>query len=152
MKTKTCIKYTKSIFLILASAMMIFSFGQCAAQADFLTSSVVPAARGNVSVKKDNYSNYIMEIQVENLAEAGRLSPPKSTYVVWMVTDQNFTKNIGQVKTSKKFLSKQLKASFETKSSFKPVKIFITAEYDPNIQSTISEVVLTTEYFDLPRQ
>jgi hypothetical protein len=152
MKATAFITRTKIVFFTLASALMIFSISSGAAQVNFLNSSVVPAARGTVSVKKDSYNNYIMEIQVENLAEAGRLSPPKSTYVVWMVTDQNFTKNIGQVKTSKKFLSKQLKASFETKSSFKPVKIFITAEYDPNLQSTNSDVVLTTEYFDLPKQ
>jgi len=152
MKTNNYITNTKSIFLILASAMMIFSFGQCAAQADFQKSSVVPAARGTVSVNKDRYNNFVMEIQLDNLAEAGRLSPPRNTYVVWMVTDQNLTRNIGQVKTTTGFLSKKLRASLETKSSFKPVRIFITAEYDPNVQSPNSEVILTTEDFDLPKQ
>jgi hypothetical protein len=142
---------TKIVFLILASALMIFSFGPLAAQANFLISSVVPAARGSVTVNKDKYNNFVIEIRLENLSEAGRLTPPKNTYVVWMVTDQNITKNIGQIKTSTGFLSKRLKASFETKSSFRPVKIYITAEYDPNLQNPGSEVILTTENFDLPR-
>jgi hypothetical protein len=68
------------------------------------------------------------------------------------VTDENLTKNIGQIRTSMGLLSKNLKASFETKSSFRPVKIFITAEYDPNIQNTGSEVVLTTDNFNLPKK
>jgi len=152
MKAKTFMKHTKIVFLTITSALMIFSFNPVAAQANFLNSSVVPAARGSVSVTKDKYNNFVLEIDVENLAEARRLTPPKSTYVIWMITDQNITKNIGQVKTSKAFFSKKLNASFETKSSFKPVKIFITAEYNPNIQSSDSEVVLTTEYFDLPKQ
>lgn len=151
MKTISFISRSKNIFLILASSIMIFSFSLCSAQADFLISSVVPAARGSVTVKKDKYNNYIMKIQLINLSEAARLSPPKNTYVVWMVTDQNITKNIGQIRTSTSLLFKKLKASFETKSAFKPVKIFITAEYDPNLQSPNSEIVLTTENFDLPK-
>ncbi|MBK9389271.1 MAG: hypothetical protein IPN68_03430 [Bacteroidetes bacterium] len=151
MKTINLIPGIKNIFLTLASAFLIFSFGECAAQADFLISSVVPAARGNVTVKKDRYNNYIMEIKVTNLSEAGRLSPPKNTYVVWMVTDENITKNIGQIRTGTSFFSKKLKATFETKTAFRPVRIFITAEYDPNLQYSNREIVLTTENFNLPK-
>jgi hypothetical protein len=141
----------KNIIFTLTCTMMISSFTPCGAQADFLVSSVVPAARGSVWVTKDRYNNYIMKINVSNLAEAGRLTPPKNTYVVWMVTDKDSAKNIGQIRTSTSLLSKKLKASFETKSSFKPVRIFITAEYDPNLQYPNSTVVLTTKEFDLPK-
>jgi hypothetical protein len=151
MKQSISIPGIKNIVLFLASALMIFSFGQCSAQADFLKSSVVPAARGSVTVNKDKYNNYIMEIQITNLSEASRLTPPKNTYVVWMVTDENLTKNIGQIRTKISFLSKKLKADFETKSAFKPVRIFITAEYDPNLQYSDREVVLTTGDFNLPK-
>ncbi|HUX95803.1 MAG TPA: hypothetical protein VMV47_08725 [Bacteroidales bacterium] len=151
MKPSISIPRIRNIFLTLASAMMIFSFGQCAAQADFLISSVVPAARGSVTVNKDKYNNYIMEIEITNLSEASRLSPPMNTYVVWMVTDENITKNIGQIRTTTSFISRKLKASFETKSAFRPVKIFITAEYDPNLQYSNREVVLTTDNFNLPK-
>jgi len=151
MKPSILIPRIKNIFLILASAMMIFSFGQCAAQADFLISSVVPAARGSVTVKKDKYNNYIMKLELTNLSEASRLTPPKNTYVVWMVTDENITKNIGQIRTKTSFFSKKLKAVFETKTAFRPVRIFITAEYDPNLQYSNRDIVLTTENFNLPK-
>ena len=143
---------TKAFVLTFTTVLMILGGTSCAAQADFLVSSVVPAARGSVTVKKDKYNNYLLDIQVTSLAEAGRLNPPKNTYVVWMVTDENYIKNIGQIRTSKSFFSKNLKAGFETKSSFRPIRIFITAEYDPNIQNTNSEVVLTTANFNLPEQ
>ncbi len=142
----------KYIISAVAAVMMIFLFSPCNAQADFLVSTVVPAARGTVDVKKDKYNNYVIELKVYNLSEAGRLTPPRNTYVVWMVTEDNLTKNIGQIRTKKTFLAKKLKASFETISSFRPVKILITAEYDPNLQNPGQEVVLTTDYFNLPKQ
>jgi hypothetical protein len=141
----------KSFLLVLTSVIMILCLSSCAAQADFQVSSVVPAARGSVTVKKDKYNNYLLDIKLTDLAEAGRLTPPKNTYVVWMITDENYIKNIGQIKTSKSLFSKKLNAEFETKSSFRPVRIFITAEYDPEIQNTNSEVVLTTADFNLTK-
>jgi hypothetical protein len=152
MKTTGLLIRAHATFLTFSFLMMILFTSSCAAQADFLVSSVVPAARGSVTVKKDRYNNYSLNIQLISLAEAGRLTPPKNMYVVWMVTDENITKNIGQIRTSQSFFSKKLKAGFETKSSFRPVRIFITAEYDPNIQETNSEVVLTTANFNLPKQ
>jgi len=147
MKTSGLIIRPKNIFLIFASAMMIFLFSSCSTSKPFLTSSKVPAARGTVTVKTDRNKNYVIKIELTNLAEAERLDPKKNTYVVWMVTNDNITKNIGKIESSTGFLSKKLKASFETKSSFKPARIFITADYDANIQYPSSEVILTTDNF-----
>jgi hypothetical protein len=152
MKTIILFKLPKYVLVTIAAFVMMLSSSLCSAQADFLTSDVVPAARGSVKVTKDKYNNYIMELQITNLAEAGRLTPAKNTYVVWMVTEDDLIKNIGQVRTKTSFLFKILKAYFETKSSFKPVKIFITAEYDPTVQTPGSVVVLTTDNFDLPKK
>jgi hypothetical protein len=150
MKTIRLIQLTKFASMTIAAFILMSFSSLCSAQADFLKSSIVPAARGHVNVTKDTYNNYVMEIHITNLTEAGRLTPAKNTYVVWMVTDEDLIKNIGQVRTKTSFLSKNLKANFETKSSFKPVKIFITAEYDPALQTPGPAVVLTTENFDLP--
>jgi len=46
-------------------------------------------------------------------------------------------------------MSKQLKGSFKTVSSDKPVQIFITAEDDAGIQYPGTEVILSTEKFQL---
>jgi hypothetical protein len=64
-----------------------------------------------------------------------------------MVTDQETAKNIGQFNSSKNFLSKKLKSSFETVSSFSPVKIFITAEDNADSQYPGTMDILTTEKF-----
>jgi len=147
MKTSRLVIRIKNIVLIFASIMMIFLFNSCSTSKPFLTSSKVPAARGTVTVKTDRNKNYVIKILITNLSEVDRLDPKKNTYVVWMVTEDNITKNIGQIESSTSFLSKMLKASFETKSSFKPAKIFITADYDANIQYPSSEVILTTDNF-----
>jgi hypothetical protein len=137
----------KYFFYGVLTAMLMFSFTSCTKKISFLSSSVVPAAQGTVKVKTDSNKNYAIQIEIANLAEPERLQPPRQMYIVWMVTDQEMTKNIGQIKTSSGTFSKNLKASFETVTSFRPTKIFITAENDPNIQNPGWEIILSTDRF-----
>lgn len=138
---------THTIFAIVAAGLVLFYFSSCARKINFQSSSIVPAARGDVKVKKDNNNNYSIQISLNNLAEPKRLQPSKNTYVVWMETNDNVTKNIGQINSSTGFLSSKLKASFETVSSTKPTKIFLTAEDDAGIQYPGREIILTTKNF-----
>lgn len=137
----------KAVFSGILGCSIILSFSACSPKINFLISSVVPAARGTVTVKTDANKNHVIGIEIINLAEPERLQPPKKMYMVWMMTDQEITKNIGQIKTSTGKLSQTLKASFQTVSTYKPIKIFITAENDSNVQSPGWEVVLTTDRF-----
>ena len=138
---------TQSIFAITAAVLILIYFSSCAKKISFQSSSVVPAARGDVKVKKDNNNNYNIQISVNNLAEPKRLQPSKTAYVVWMETDQNSVKNIGQIKSSKKLFSKALKASISTVTPHYPTKFFITAENNGDISYPEGETVLTTESF-----
>lgn len=147
MKGTTLNTMTKNIFLGVFTILIVFSFVSCARNFNFMTSSVVPAARGNVKVNEDKNKNYVILVQIQNLAEVERLQPSKKTYIVWMVTDQEITKNIGQLNSSTSLFSKQLKATLKTVSSTKPIKIFITAEDDASIQYPGSQVVLSTNRF-----
>jgi hypothetical protein len=133
--------------LVLFSLVLLSTLNSCAKKVSFQTSTVVPAAEGSVKLTKDNNKNYGIRIYLANLAEPNRLQPSKSSYVVWMETDENSTKNMGQINTSTGFMSNKLKASFETVSPVKPTKIFITAEDDPGVQYPGTQVVLTTESF-----
>ncbi|MBA2500887.1 MAG: hypothetical protein H0V30_14270 [Chitinophagaceae bacterium] len=113
----------------------------------FQTSSVVPSAEGSVKVKKDNNNNYSIDLNVIRLADPKRLEPSKSTYVVWIETAENGSKNIGSLNTSSSMFSKTLKSSLKTVSPFKPVSLFITAEDNADIQYPGSQVVLRTDRF-----
>ena len=147
MKTTRLSTLVKNMFLGAIAIIFVFSLNSCATKVNFLTSAVVPAARGQVRVKMDHNKNYNIQVNLLNLAEVNRLQTSKQTYVVWMVTDQEITKNIGQLKSSTSLLSKNLKASLETVSSFKPIKIFITAEDNANTQYPGTQVVLSTDRF-----
>jgi hypothetical protein len=120
--------------------VLALSISSCAKKSMFLVSPVQPAARGYAEVNKDKNSNYRVSVELTSLSESNRLSPPKNVYVVWMVSDGDVTKNIGQIKPTS-----NLKASFETVSSIKPKRIFITAEDDASLQMPGTLVVLTTD-------
>ncbi len=147
MKSTTSIQISKSILSVVLISIVVLSLGSCARKTNFLISSVVPAARGYVKVKNDSNNNYAIQVHLLDLAEVKRLQPSKETYVVWMITDKQITKNLGQINSSSGLLSKTLKATFETVSSFKPIKIFITAENDPAISYPGTHVVLSTDNF-----
>lgn len=133
---------TKTLFSGILVTTMILSFSSCAKKVYFLLSSVVPAAQGQITVKNDKNNNYVIQMQITNLADIERLQPAKKSYVVWMETGGSLAKNIGRISSSNK-----LNVSFETVSTTRPTKIFITAEEDETTQYPGSMVVLTTDRF-----
>jgi hypothetical protein len=147
MKTNAANTRKRNILLTIASLILALAFGSCSQKANFLVSSVVPAAKGKVTVSKTKNENYDINIQLTDLADPSRLQPAKALYVVWMETGGNPTQNIGQIKTSSGFLSSNMKSSFQTTSSSRPSKIFITAEDDPTVRYPDGVVVLTTAGF-----
>jgi hypothetical protein len=134
----------RSIFFCGISAFIVFSLISCARKMTFQNSSVVPAAEGKIKIKKDRNKNYNIDLSTVSLAEPSRLSPPRSMYVVWMSTEQNGTKKVGQLKTSASLLSKTLKSSLKTSVPYNPTGFFITAEDDINVPSPSEIVVLST--------
>lgn len=137
----------RNVFLGVFTMMILLSFNSCATKAKFVTSTVVPAARGDVKVKKNNNNNYVIEIEISNLAEVERLQPQKQVYVVWLITEQDETKNLGQIVSASSTFSDNLKASFKAVSVNKPTKIFITAENNGTAVYPGGQVILTTNRF-----
>jgi len=147
MKTSKLYSLSKEILPGILITAIIFSFYSCAQKINFQTSEVVPAARGEVKVKKDNNNNYVIKIKLDNLAEAKRLEPSTQVYVVWMETGDHMTKNLGRINSSTSLLSKKLNASFETVSSFKPSKIYITSEDEAGVEYPGTRMILSTNTF-----
>ena len=143
MSTFTHRFYSKPMLLLLSVILVLITVVSCAKKISFNTSSVVPAARGKVAIKKDDNKNYQIHLKISYLAEPDRLDPPKKTYVVWMVSnDSNTPINLGQI-----IGTSRLNIDFETVSAAKPSRIFITAENDPSIQYPGNVVVLETSNF-----
>lgn len=107
---------------------LVFILTSCATTTKFPISSIVPAAEIVAKIKQDKNKNYAIEIIAKNLASPDRLNPPKNNYSVWIVTEKNGTKNLGQLinKNAKKTVLK-------TTTPFKVVEIFITTENQGNI-------------------
>ncbi len=139
--------YFKTTLTLLVSLFFLVALGACSKKATFLNSSVVPGAKGAASVSKDRNKNYVIKVDLTDLADPSRLQPSREMYIVWMETDNNLTRNIGQIKTSSSMFSKRMKSTFQTISSFKPTRIFITAEDDSDVQYPRNEVVMTTSNF-----
>ncbi|CAN5209519.1 hypothetical protein BH20BAC1_BH20BAC1_14800 [soil metagenome] len=144
MKKITLTNVSRNIFLFATMFLVAFTFNSCAKKMTFGTSSVVPAAEGSVKIKSDKNENTSIDLSVERLADPKRLDPPKNTYVVWMETASDGTKNIGNLNTSSTILSGKLKSSLKTVTPFKPTGFFITAEDDATVQYPGGTVVLRT--------
>ncbi len=130
------------LFLVLPFALLQI-FTSCSKNVKFENSNVVPAARGDISVKKDNNNNYNIKLEISYLAEPERLQPPKKYYVVWLSSEENqIPLNIGQIVGTSK-----LHVKFESVSSSKPKRIFVTAEDDVSTQYPGQYVVLETDKF-----
>ena len=136
----------KPVALVFVWICSFFLLSGCATRAKFVSSPVVPAAQGQVKVKKDNNNNYRLSIDVENLAEPKQLPQPRNVYVVWADTP-NGVQNLGQLKVDKGFLSGKLKASLETLTPYKPSRVFITAEDVATVSYPGSYTVLNTNSF-----
>ena len=120
MKIFTCI--TKPFLLLSALTLSLLSIS-CANTAKFPVSTVTPAAEISATKTQDRNNNYIIEVSTKNMASADRLTPAMNNYSVWLVTEKDGTKNIGQL-DNKNSRNGSLKAT----TPFNGTEIFITAE------------------------
>ncbi|GAB4024617.1 hypothetical protein [Spirosoma koreense] len=130
----------KTVYGMATVVFTLIALNACTPKMTFVTSSIVPAASGAVSVKKDKNSNYIMNVTVMNLAAPKNLSSSKNTYLVWMESSDNSVKKLGQLMPA----GKTLKGTLSATSINKPDQVFITAENNADVQYPDGETVLTT--------
>lgn len=135
----------KKLSMLLSTALVAaLLLSSCGKKMHFATSTVVPAAEGTIKYKKDKNNNYHIDVKILHLADPKRLIPSNSTYVLWMETEQNGVKNLGQITSSSGWLSSTKKATLSAVTSFLPKSFFITAEGEGNISYPGQQVVLQT--------
>jgi len=114
----------KKLFLVGVLALLT----SCASVAKFPISSITPAAEITAKKKQDKNNNFVINVLANHLASPDRLNPPKNNYVVWIVTENNGTINIGQI------INKNgRKTHLKTSTPFNIKEIFITAEKQGDI-------------------
>lgn len=144
---KMVIANTKRYLFQAAIVSVMFLAASCSKKVRFVNSTVVPAAEGRIDIDKDDNNNYTIDIDVDRLADPSRLTPARKYYIVWLETDKDGTKNLGQLKSKSGIFTNSLDASLKTVTPFKPKRVFITAEDDISIENPGSQVVLTTKSF-----
>jgi hypothetical protein len=107
--------------------LLAFSYS-CSSIATFPVSSAVPAAKITAKKTLDDNKNSLIELKAENLASADRLDPPMNNYSVWILTENNGVKNIGQLNNTN-----AKKTILKTLTTFEVDEIFITAEEQGNL-------------------
>ena len=132
MKTIHSIAITLVVSLVLSS---------CTPKMSFVNSTIVPSATGDIKVKKDKNKNYIVNVSVQNLADPQKLSPSKSTYLVWVESKNDPLQKLGKITPSGKALQGSLRAT----TTSEPTDVFITAEDNADLQSPDGQIILTTK-------
>jgi hypothetical protein len=112
-----------------------------------MSSAIVPNAYGSVHVKKDFNNNYAVKLEINDLTELDKLNIINYFYIVWIETGNGNAVNLGQLKKSFGLLLPQQITSFETVTSRKPTKVFITAEKGLNYRNPGLNLVLSTRNF-----
>ncbi|MFV8838202.1 hypothetical protein [Salinimicrobium soli] len=133
------VKHIMKIAGFILAAVLVTA---CSKSITFPTSEVVPAAEAVLNVDKNKSDNYEVKLDIDNLASPDRLTPSRRNYVVWLVTQKHGTINIGNLRVSKKN-----KASLETVTPYKPIRVFITAEDTPKAVLPSTQVVLDSGKF-----
>lgn len=111
------------LLINVSSLIVIFLLTSCATTTKFPVSNAAPAAEITATKKQDKNKNYVIEVVAKNLASADRIDSSKKNYNVWLVTENNGTKNAGQL-TNKN--AKTAKLAIVTPYTVK--EVFITAE------------------------
>jgi len=134
----------KTTYVFLPVVLILLMLGSCTPKINFVASSKVPAATGYAKIKKDKNGNYVVNVEVLNLAPPERLTPPQQAYIVWAELGQNNVKKLGLLKPSSTMISKALKASLSAPAASEPVRVFITAERDTEVQYPVGDEILVT--------
>jgi hypothetical protein len=126
------------LLLLVATALVWTGCG--GRKVSMVPASSVPAANGTVDLGTDNNGNTQVDLKVKHLAKPQNLTPPRSTYVVWIQARDGRPENKGQL-----HVGDNLEGEFKTTTPLRTFDIFVTAEDGASATSpTGSEVFRQT--------
>jgi hypothetical protein len=103
--------------------LIIAILASCTTTTKFPVSTVTPGADILMDVKKVGTNNYKVSITSFNLASTERLDPPQAAYVIWMVSNTDVLRNVGNFSKSG-----DNKLTFTAFFPYMISEVFITAE------------------------
>lgn len=130
-------KHLSVVFLACALA----ASGCASAPLMFENSSVLPAADPRATISQDENLNHLVEIQVEHMAQASRLSPPRMVYVVWAEGEEGRILPLGQLR-----VNEDRKGAFRGVTALDRFRILISAEVDPQASHPSQPYMLVSDF------
>ena len=128
-------KNRKLIVLTLISFVLALA---AAAREDKLTNTgAAPAAEGKVTTSNDRNGNTSVEIQVKHMAAPQSLTPPRSTYLVWVQPRGQAAELLGALR-----VNSDLEGSLKASTTYKDFDVLITAEDQTHADQPSSTVIL----------
>lgn len=131
-------------FKVISYVLVAVLLTSCSKRVVFPDSPSMPGADVVLKIDKNKNNNYEMELEVENIARPNRLTPPRNNYVVWLETSSHGTINIGNL-----MVSSRNRGSLTTVTPYKPIRVFISAEDKQDVIFPSSQIVLSSEEFDV---
>ena len=127
----------RKLYTICLTSALLCVVAYAAKKYPMTAAPIVPGARAEVAISKDDNGNTRLKMSVQHLANLENLTPRASAYVVWLRERDGNAQNQGQLKMDKK-----RKATFETSTPFKSFDVFVTAEQDFRVKSPSGPEVL----------
>ena len=122
--------------LLVGAVLIVATFGW--AKTYHMTSmTTVPGAAGEVNVAKEKNGNIEVNVNVTHLAKPGMLTPPASSYVVWLQQEGSDPQSQGQLR-----IGDDLKGELKSTTTLNNFMVIITAESDPQTRTPSNQVVL----------
>jgi hypothetical protein len=137
-------KSTNMLFGLIAILILTSTLSSCSKTLRFNISPVLPSAVGTVKLSTDDNKNRTMTLNIKNLVDPQRLTPPKKIYVVWMQTKNEGTRNLGSLVGSEGYFTSTRTATFSSVITGEPLRFFVTAEESAQVSGPGPVTVLTT--------
>ncbi|MFL6350295.1 MAG: hypothetical protein ACJ74Z_00380 [Bryobacteraceae bacterium] len=124
---KYCTRAPRMLLIVVAAVMWTGCGGK---KVSMVPAAAVPAATGTVDLGKDRNGNTQIDLKVQHLAKPENLTPPKSTYIVWIQARDGRPENQGQL-----HVNDNLEGEFKAPTPLRTFDIFVTAEDGPSATS-----------------
>jgi hypothetical protein len=135
MQNKWIATYVFSLLLLMAVTIA------CGSRTVHMTpASTQPAAEGTAKLDHDKNGNLTVDLKVKHLAKPQNLTPPKSTYLVWMQPSSGEARRLGELR-----VNDNLQGEFKSPVPVANFQLFVTAEDGPTVtQPSGTEVLRQT--------
>ena len=120
MKSGKALTFVAAMLLVFVAAASADKFRMRAGESN-------PAAVGLIHANSDRNGNVAIELEAKHLAPPNRLTPPHSTYVVWVQPSGKSAEALGELRVN----TDDMAASFKTSLAYHNFDIFVTAEDSP---------------------